>query len=1016
MFRKTVLVRALSIAFGAATISAALVAPAMAQSNAAGNIFGQIDSPAGASIVLLNTDNGVKRTVTPDASGRYNATAMSPGHYKVDLLREGAVAGSTEVDVIVGQGVDASFVAPAVAAQSVQVTGRRSRIDVSNTNNGATFTAKELAKLPIATNVDAIIQLAPNTTRADSRYAAGASFGGGGASENAYYINGFPVTNPLTQLGGSELPFGAISQAQILTGGFGAEFGRSVGGVVNVTTKSGTNNWEFGATTSIEPASLRANPRDVYFPNTGANPKTDGTMFRRLSDNTVSKKTYGGYVGGPIIPDKLLMFVALEQKKDNLEGVNANNINVGSTTSPSLARTGWEARQDESTRYLAKFDWNLTDSHRFEATFIGDNNKEDRQLYGYKYSDASHNGQQYSSEHYKNNSNFTPVGATSQILRYTGNLTDKLTVTALYGQSKTDVSNTFEGTLTNLFQVTAATRAQVPGLNYTTPQVLSGNIFAPGAKNETMSSRMDLEYKMGTHLLRAGFDNNKLKSINAGDISAGGGSWVYDRNVSPNPVNLYGVNAVIPGHGGFSDQGYFVSRRLFNTATNAYSDQSAQYLEDRWQVVPNLLLTGGIRHEGFKNKNGVGETFLEVKNQWSPRLSAAWDVNGDASLKVFGSAGRYSLQIPTHLAVRGASQALNTREYFSYSGTDANGYPTGLQNITGATSLNNEYYQVKDVATLTALDIKPTYQDELTLGFEKAFSPNLNFGVKATYRKLQNTIDDYCDDRAVLAWAERRNVNTDNFAGIGCVTFNPGKANTFLVDFAGSGGNYTKVDLSKADLGFDSAERTYTALDLFAEHPLRNGWYGRVNYTWSRSKGNTEGQTRSDNAQTDVAATSTWDTVELMQGANGLLPNDREHQIKAYGFYEVTPQWTVGGNFLAASGRPRSCFGNQPNLSDDAPDYGSVYFWCGAQASPRGKVGNLPWDVRLDLNLAYRPAQVKGLALKLDVFNVANKQTEQNIDETYNLTGTTISTTYGRVISYTAPRSVKLTAEYTYKF
>jgi hypothetical protein len=82
--------------------------------------------------------------------------------------------------------------------QTVQVSGRRTRIDVSSSVNGATFTARELDKLPIGHNVDAIIQLAPNTTRSDPSYGAGASFGGGAATENAYYINGMTVTNPLT--------------------------------------------------------------------------------------------------------------------------------------------------------------------------------------------------------------------------------------------------------------------------------------------------------------------------------------------------------------------------------------------------------------------------------------------------------------------------------------------------------------------------------------------------------------------------------------------------------------------------------------------------------------------------------------------------------------------------------------------------------------------------------------------------------------------------------------------------
>ncbi|HEX8479402.1 MAG TPA: TonB-dependent receptor, partial [Telluria sp.] len=310
MFKKTVMVHALTLAFGAAVLSTGVVQTASAQSNASGNIVGTVEQPAGATINLVNTGTGLKRSIVPEASGRYQATTLPAGHYKVDLVRDGNVVNTVEVDVLVGQGVDASFVTATAGVQSVQVRGRRSRIDVSNTNNGATFTARELAALPIAQNVGAIIQLAPNTTRADSRYAGGASFGGGGASENSYYINGMVVTNALTQLGSSELPFGAIAQAQILTGGYGAEFGRSVGGVVNITTKSGTNDWEVGGTLSITPDGTRAKARNGYYANTGANPLTDGKMlFNREQDKTDSK-IYGAYVGGPIIKDKLFMFVA----------------------------------------------------------------------------------------------------------------------------------------------------------------------------------------------------------------------------------------------------------------------------------------------------------------------------------------------------------------------------------------------------------------------------------------------------------------------------------------------------------------------------------------------------------------------------------------------------------------------------------------------------------------------------------------------------------------------------------
>jgi len=124
-------------------------------------------------------------------------------------------------------------------------------------------------------------------------------------------------------------------------------------------------------------------------------------------------------------------------------------------------------------------------------------------------------------------------------------------------------------------------------------------------------------------------------------------------------------------------------------------------------------------------------------------------------------------------------------------------------------------------------------------------------------------------------------------------------------------GRYTEVKLSAADLQFEKAKRTSFALDFFAEHPLSDGWYGKVTYTYSKSKGNTEGQTLSDVAQTDVSATQTWDTPEPMVGSYGYLPNDRRHQIKAHGFLRVLPEVDLGANVLLAShgGRKERCPG-----------------------------------------------------------------------------------------------------------
>ncbi len=1062
MFRKTLIAHALTIAFGGAALTMGAISPAMAQSNTIGTIVGKIENAAGTSISIVNPETGLKRTATPGADGRYTITALPPGRYKVTLIRNGGEVDSQEVEVVTSRSADASF----AATQVVQISGRRKTIDVSNTTNGATFSAKTLKALPITPTVDSIIQLAPNTTRADSRYAAGAAIGGGGPSENAYYINGFPVTNPLSQLGASELPFGAIATATILSGGFGAEFGRSVGGVIDITTKSGTNNWEFGVSAAITPDGLRAKQHDLYYGVTGAavnadaaavlNPNgtvrtpakagTEGRLFRKREDNKRDDYTVGAFIGGPLIKDKLFMFISAETIMTNLEQVNASTaLTNGSTTN------GFLDRQSRTERYLGKFDFNITDNHRLELTLLGDEGKADEKLSGYTYDrsaafdfgatgalsekSGTRFGPVTSSAHYKNVANFTPVGAEAQILKYTGNLTNDLTFSALYGESLSKHSNTFDNYDINapLFQVVAATANQKAGLNYTNPQPLTGNILPPGAKDRVKSFRLDIDYKLGIHTFKAGLDNNKLLSTNAGEFTAGGGIFTYLKTATPNtPINLSaGPRVAVATGGGLGTEGFYVRKSIFNDATSAESIQDAYYLQDKVQVTPNVQLIFGYRVEGFKNRNGAGEQFAEQRNQRAPRFAGSWDVNGDSSFKVFGSAGRYSLQVPTSIAIRGASNSTNTQQFFTYTGVDANGAPTGTVKLTEPRSANNEFGQDKDPFVVSAIDLRPTFQDELTLGFEKSLSPTLNVGVKTTFRKLKSTIDDFCDQRPFDAFAAKNNIDTSNWNGFACATFNPGEANTFLVDFKDgllkpgqkrAKADHTVVSLSKADLGFDEAKRNYFAVDFFAEHPFKDGFYGKVNYTFSRSTGNTEGQTLSDVAQTDVALTRTWDHKEIMVGAEGLLPNDRTHQIKAFGFYEVTPEWIVGGNFLAASGRPINCLGNAPATFQGKPfdpqmGYGSAYHFCNDRFSPRGAGGKLPWDIKLDMNLVYRPAAVKGLALKIDVFNVFNKQTAQTIDETFNTAGaTSVSPTYNRIISLTAPRSTRLTAEYNYKF
>jgi hypothetical protein len=1030
VLKQTVVARALAIAFGGMVLAGGMATTAYAQSNAAGTVYGTVTP--GATVVLENVGTGLKRTITPDANGRLQATALPPGTYKAALIKGGATTATTQVEVLNGQGAEVVFPESGAALAAVQVVGRRQAIDVSSSQNATSFTAKQLDSLPIAHDVAAIVQLAPNTTRGDSRYGNVASFGGGAVSENAYYINGFPVTNPLNQLGSSQLPFGAIGQAQVLTGGFGAEFGRSIGGVVNITTKSGTNNWEAGASMSITPSSFRSTPKDLYYANTGdpANKTTDGTLYRRRSQNTETDTTIGGYIGGPIIKDKLFMFLAAEELVSNQSGTNSG-LSTANIATGDVGKWGWNDQKNTADRWMGKFDWNLTDDHRLELTLIGDQTTTVQKLSPYDYTTGAHNSPTQFTGTYKNVFQVTPdVGMNDQILKYTGNLTDNLTVTALYGKSQSPHTESFvggAGGAGSLYTVVLLTpTAAAPGLTYNNPQPLTSNQLPPGAEDDVTSRRLDLEWHLGDHTLRGGVDNNTLFSHNAGDFFPGGGTYSYRFTASPTTFKPNGSSGTVASGGGLGTQGYYGRVRTFTDVTDAHSDQQAKYIEDRWQVTKNLMVMLGLRSESFQNKNDLGLTFLQQNNVLSPRIGAAWDVNGDSSLKVFGSAGRYSVQIPTHLAVRGAGPSTYLQQYFTYTGVAADGSPIGRVNLGPQVSPDGEIGTPKDPNTLAATNLKPNQQDEITLGFEKAFSPSLNFGAKVTYRRLVSTIDDFCDQTPIDNYAAAHNIDESNYAGFNCASINPGLTNTLLVDYSGTGKNYTAVTMTAKDMGFDNslpgqpgpAKRTYFALDLFAEHPYRDGWYGKVNYTYARSRGNTEGQTLSDIAQTDVSATQAWDFGNLMEYSYGPLPNDRKHQIKAYGYVDLSSQWTVGANLLLASGAPLSCIGSYPDPNAAVQAYGSATHYCNGVPSPRGALGNLPWEHRMDVNFTFKPEVVKGLALKMDVFNMFNQQVSQNIDEVYNTGGygTPISATFGRVVSYTAPRSVKFSATYDYKF
>ena len=978
-----------------AIVLTSVIGAAAAQSTT-GSLFGNAPSAAGATITVQN-ESGLKRSVPVDANGRYNLGSLPVGKYSISLERDGQVIDKREnVLLRVGAGTEVSFGSEgATTLDAVTVTAANiPKIDVSNTVSKSVVTSEQLAVLPLGRSAEAIALLAPGVIAGSGEFANGSrsvlSFGGASVSENAYYINGYNVTNPLNYLGGVSLPYGSIDQQETYTGGYSASYGRSTGGVINQLGARGTNEWKFGVQTTWSPKSLAASPRDIAYPR-------DGSIYRYRDGDGKTQTTYSGYVSGPLIEDRL--FVHLAAEADKTDGVSTNSIEAA-----QQARNNYSY---SAPKFYGKIDWNINDSNSLEYPRIQNTDRQGGYYTAFDYDDLSGGGR---TGVYPNT---TKIKDTFDIFKYTGYLTDDLTLSATYGRSKQDnlESNPSDSPL-----------PYISGAAYQDPSITGGTPIrnsqatnagkASDAGSKTRGLRVDLEYRIGNHELTAGIDNMYYNAHNEGQSMTGPGyAWIYSQ-VDPNESPNSRFNIAAPG-----GEGYMVQKYIFSTTTSMSVEQKAYYLEDRWQITPNWLVTLGLRNDKFTNFNSAAVAYVESGDQWAPRAGVSWDVFGDSSLKVFANLGRYYLALPNSVAIRGASASTYTREYFTYTGIDADGNPTGRTALgPGPVSSNNEYGVAPDPYSVAPTDLKSQYQDELILGFEKTLGESWNTGAKVTYRRLQAAIDDVCDPDRMADKLSAAGVDPDSVTIPGCLIFNPGKTNTFMLANA-DGSGYTQLQMSGHDWGFGNqkAKRDYVAIDLFLEHPMSDKWYGRVDYTWSRSFGNTEGQVKSDIGQDDVSKTQDWDGSYLMEYAGGYLANDRRHQLKGFGAYQFNDEWTASATLSVASGMPKSCLGFYGTDISDPMGYESAYHYCGGKPSRPGDAGRQPWTKRLDLGVQYRPAFAEHkLAFGLNVFNVFNELKQLQSDAEYEVGPKKISETYGIGTYYTAPRSVRLTASYDF--
>ena len=1033
LHRKNVFRRkALALAIGAATFSLANTVWAQATN---GTIYGTVPIAAGESIQITG-GAGFNRTVEVDANGKYSVT-LPVGTYTVTLLRDGRVVDSRkDISPVAAGAVAVDFAAAGAASSAatlneIKVLGQAATIDVSTTNQVTTITAKQLQQLPIARTAEDIATLAPGVNMASAELGSGPLgtptlvFGGASAAENAYYVDGMNTTELLNNMGGVSLPYGAIEQQQTSISGYDARYGRSIGGVINQIGKSGANEWHFGARALWQPGSLRDDPINYYYANPlitaeGTKPG-DIAVFRK--NNSHSETIYDAYVSGPIIQDKLFFFLGVEQD-------NTHYRTTGAFTSASS-----EDVTVHDPKVYAKINWNINDANVFSLTGLQNEHKSWGTIYDFDYDTLQRGG--FNSLDQTNKTAFR-----MWVANYTSYLTDNLTLNATFGKMHGEYYTqqpAYPGFNPSLPHVASASNqdpAFVPPGGIINSQTNS-SIADPNHRETVTNYRVSLDWKRGDHDFQLGIDNINSQDLNDGSVNPGTGyQWIYGTSTPGQPV--FGVDPSVPPYVAPSTQChpdstgkvhcYYVQKHVDISAASVRVSQRAAYVMDNWQVTPNLLLNLGLRDDAFVNYDASGEAYIrETKPQWAPRIGFSWDVHGDSSLKVFGNAGRYYLALPANVALSIAAPVTNAGVYGTYTGVNpTTGEPIGFtplpQNPASGVSIDSEYGQAKDPRISAAQNIKAEFSDNFVFGMQQQFDmlgTNWTFGATGTYQRMNRIIDDVdaiqneCAAGRAQGYAWMTPDTCDQWAQ-SLVLMNPGVTNNLLMK--APDGSLVPVKFTAADQGFPMGpKRRYYSIDLSLEHAWDSKWFAKIDYVFSRTWGNTEGPVSTYSAQggSYESLTTAWDFPERMEYSNGVQPNDRKHQLKVFGAYALTPEWTLGGNLYIASGTPRMCRGRY-GVDQVALHGSNTYYWCGGKPVPPGSLGRLPWNHQLNLSVDYRPdwADHK-LDFNLGVFNVFNNQVALYYGDSFRSTSNP-RVDYGRILDSTPPRYVRFSVAYDF--
>ncbi|MGH9363306.1 MAG: carboxypeptidase regulatory-like domain-containing protein, partial [Thermoanaerobaculia bacterium] len=292
------------------------------------------------------------RTATSDETGSYRLTLLPPGDYAMTVTLEGFATDTREgITVHLAKDTTVNAVLTPAATEEITVLGEVPVVDTTSTNLGANLDTRAIQTLPTGRNYSSVVQIAPGVSSDAHPENTGQSsitvYGSTGA-ENVFYVDGVNTTGVEYGFQGKELNFEFIQAVDVKTGGYEAEFGRSTGGIINVITKSGGNEFHGDVFAYHDDDGLQTSAEEVV--------STGGIQ------EGFTREDYGIDLGGYLIKDRLWFFAAYDRvSNDTDSSLPAGPLAGQVVTSKSERDLG-----------AAKLTWRFSENQSLIGSFFQD--------------------------------------------------------------------------------------------------------------------------------------------------------------------------------------------------------------------------------------------------------------------------------------------------------------------------------------------------------------------------------------------------------------------------------------------------------------------------------------------------------------------------------------------------------------------------------------------------------------------------------------------------------------------